>query len=141
MVKKRKGARIGNPIARAAAEAAEAAERKRKAGTQTKAVISRNNELIGNDLLREEDLTDLDESDDLMDAFMVEYPQWSLEVNPEQPWVVTSQIIRAFDSFVMWRNQAAENAEVINLERCFEANKVTDVASDVREFLIKHGHL
>ncbi|MCH9299907.1 hypothetical protein [Pantoea allii] len=138
MGKRKTGARIGNPVARAAAEAAEAAERKRKANTQIMAASNSNRELVENDPLNDENL---DESEDLMDAFMVEYPQWSVEVNPDQPWVVTSQIIRAFDSFVMWRNQAAEDGKALDLEQCFEVNKVTDVASDVREFLIKHDHI
>ncbi|BBL32372.1 hypothetical protein [Pantoea ananatis] len=102
------------------------------------AASNSNRELVENDPLNDENL---DESDDLMDAFMVEYPQWSVEVNPDQPWVVTSQIIRAFDCFVMWRNQAAEDGKALDLEQCFEVNKVTDVASDVREFLIKHDHI
>ena len=41
----------------------------------------------------------------------------------------------------MWRNQAAEDGKALDLERCFEVNKVIDVASDVREFLIKHDHI
>lgn len=129
MGKKKKGARIGNPVVRAAAEAA---ERKRIADAQA----IRHSELNGDDLL---DNDDLDEAENLMDAFMTEYPQWSIEGGREQPWEVTSQIIRAFDGFVLWRNEAAENMDVLDLNQCFKINNVTDIAPDVREFLVKHG--
>jgi len=133
MGKKKKGARIGNPVVRAAAEAA---ERRRIADAQAMMTSRRHSELTGDDLLDDDDS---DEAEDLMDAFMVEYPQWSVEGGRDQPWVVTSQIIRAFDGFVMWRNEAAKNAEVLDLNQCFEINNVTDIAPDVREFLIKRG--
>ncbi|MGI8487374.1 hypothetical protein QWJ20_02380 [Pectobacterium sp. S5] len=133
MGKKKKGVRIGNPITRAVAEAA---ERKRIADAQAMSINRRHSELIGDDLL---DNDDLDEAEELMDAFMKEYPQWAVEGGRGQPWGGTSQIIRAFDGFVMWRNEAAENMKVLDLNRCFEVNNVIDVAPDVREFFIKHG--
>ncbi|EAB6471596.1 hypothetical protein DTF36_17610 [Salmonella enterica subsp. enterica] len=45
-----------------------------------------------------------------------------------------SQIIRAFDAFVMWKKEA--EGSYFDLKRCFEVNKVTDVAADVRSFLV-----
>ncbi|HCA3439729.1 TPA: hypothetical protein MO340_004293 [Salmonella enterica subsp. salamae serovar 35:g,m,s,t:-] len=132
MGKKKKGARIGNPVTRAAAEAA---ERKRIADVQAMATKRRHSELSSDDLLD----ASLDEADDLIDAFMDEYPQWSVEDGREQPWVVTSQIIRAFDGFVMYRNEAAENGNTLDIDRCFEVNNVIDIAPDVREFLTKRG--
>ncbi len=132
MVKKKKGARIGNPVTRAATEAA---ERNRIANTQAMATNRRYSELTEGDLLDD----NLDEAEDLMEVFMKEYPKWSVEGGCKQPWSVTSQIIRAFDGFLMWQKEAAENGKVLDLNRCFEVNNVTDIAPDVREFLIKQG--
>lgn len=141
MVKKKKGTRIGNPVVRAAAEAA---ERKRTAEAQERANHRELMKMVeewpgdnsANELLNDETLN---ESEILQEKFMQAYPHWSCEDNPEQPWEITSQIIRAFDGYVMWRNEMEENGEELDLERCFKANKVTDVSADVRKFLEERG--
>lgn len=141
MAKKKKGARIGNPVVRAAAEAAE-----RKRIDESKQKIEHlklsgmgkqwQGDYSANELLNDDAL---DESENLQEEFMQAYPQWSCEDNPEQPWEITAQLIRAFDGYVMWRNEMVETGEELELDRCFKVNKVTDVAADVREFLEERG--
>ena len=73
----------------------------------------------------------LDESDSLAEQFLDAFPKWK----NVSSWHVKSQILRAFDAYVMWREDEGIS---FNLSRCFEQNKVIDVAEDVREFLIQN---
>ncbi|EDI4663249.1 hypothetical protein CEY55_24835 [Salmonella enterica subsp. enterica serovar Muenchen] len=85
---------------------------------------------INNDLLSS---SDLDNADELAEQFFNTFPDWK----KTKSWDVQSQIIRAFDAFVMWKKEA--EGSYFDLKRCFEVNKVTDVAEDIRSFLINKG--
>ncbi|HHR4183548.1 hypothetical protein [Citrobacter cronae] len=85
---------------------------------------------INNDVLSS---NDLDNADELVEQFFYTFPDWK----KTKSWDVQSQIIRAFDAFVMWKNEA--EGSYFDLQRCFEVNKVTDVAKDIRSFLINKG--
>lgn len=76
---------------------------------------------------------DLDKSDELAEQFLEAFPEWK----KIDSWNVQSQIIRAFDAFIMWQEEAESSN--FDLNQCFEVNKVTDVAADVRSFLVSRG--
>lgn len=119
MNKKRKsGAQIsGDPRKR------QANKSKKESGSTQRPSLSSNN--TGIDLNDD----DLDESEILQDEFILAYPEWEKSGD----WAITSQIIRAFDGFILWRKVA--KGEPFDIKECFERNKITDLADDATNFL------
>ncbi|ECD7339999.1 hypothetical protein FAS33_23685 [Salmonella enterica subsp. enterica serovar Newport] len=131
--KKKNGAKVsGDPRKRQAEKLN--AEAKKSSRLQSSELYNGNFEgsgvEINNDLLSS---SDLDNADELVEQFFNAFPDWK----KTKSWDVQSQIIRAFDAFVMWKKEA--EGSFFDLKRCFEVNKVTDVAADVRSFLINKG--